>query len=149
MKVFQKILIVCLLAVSFTACKKDDKVHEQNIEEIKQYIADNNLSGAIETSSGLHYIITKEGNGNHPDINSTVKVSYTGYLTNNTIFDANPNSEFPLANVIEGWQEGIPKLSKGGEGILLIPSRLGYGSKGSGSIPGNAVLIFEVDLIDF
>ncbi len=141
---------ILFMGLAFTACKKDDDVLAQNIEEIEQYIADNNLSDVQKTESGLHYIVTTEGDGNFPDINSTVKVSYKGYLTDNSVFDANPNSEFPLANVIEGWQEGIPKFSRGGSGILLIPSKLGYGSSGAGSsIPGNAVLIFEVDLLDF
>jgi FKBP-type peptidyl-prolyl cis-trans isomerase FkpA len=145
-----RFIIFCLAIISLASCNKEDEILARNIEEIEEYIADNNLSNVEKTASGLHYIVTKEGDGNFPDINSTVTVKYTGYLTSNTIFDSNPNSQFPLANVIEGWQEGIPKFSKGGEGILLIPSKLGYGTKGAGStIPGNAVLIFEVELLDF
>ena len=141
-----------MVVFSFSACNKEKKVLEKNIEEIEQYISDNDLGsqGTVEkTESGLHYIVTKEGDGNFPTVSNTVKVNYKGYLINKQEFDANQNIEFPLSNVIQGWQEGIPKFSKGGSGYLLIPSKLGYGSSGSGSIPGDAVLIFEIDLIDF
>lgn len=146
-------ILFCLILISFTACNKEEDVLDENIVEIEQYIADNNLANLgeiIKTESGLHYVVEEEGDGDFPDINSTVKVNYKGYLTDNTIFDANPNAEFPLSNVIKGWQEGIPKFSRGGSGILLIPSVLGYGSSGAGTtIPPNAVLIFEIDLLDF
>ena len=144
-----RILAICILLLSLSACKKESKVLEENIKEIEQYVADNNLSGLQRTESGLHYIVSQEGDGNHPTINDTVKVNYKGYLTNKEVFDQRPNSEFPLSNVIEGWQEGIPKFSRGGSGYLFIPSKLGYGARGSAPIPGNAVLIFEIDLVDF
>ena len=138
-----------MILFSLSACKKEEKVLEENIAEIEQYVADNNMSGLQKTESGLHFIVSQVGDGNHPTINDKVKVNYKGYLTNNEVFDQKPNIEFELANVIEGWQEGIPKFSRGGSGYLFIPSKLGYGSRGSGPIPGNAVLIFEIDLVDF
>lgn len=153
MKIFNSLMLqgglFLLVLVSLTACNKEADVLEKNIEEIEQYIAENNLTGVQRTESGLHYIVTKEGDGNFPTIQDKVRVKYRGFLTDNTIFDQNTDTEFPLSNVIEGWQEGIPKFSRGGAGILLIPSKLGYGSNGAGSIPGNAVLIFEIDLFDF
>lgn len=147
--ILTRCILLCMVFISFTACNKDKDVLEKNIEEIEEYIADNNLTGVQKTESGLHYIVQKEGDGNFPNINSRVKVNYTGYLKDNSSFDAGNNVEFPLSGVIEGWQEGIPKFSRGGSGILLIPSKLAYGSSGSRGIPGNAILIFEVDLIDF
>jgi FKBP-type peptidyl-prolyl cis-trans isomerase FkpA len=143
-----RFVLLLLITVSITACNKSDKAYEKNIAEIEQYLTDNNLT-AEKTESGLHYIITTVGDGNFPTIQDEVKVNYTGYLTNETIFDQNLNIEFPLANVIKGWQEGIPKISRGGSAILLIPATLGYGSQATQSIPGNSVLIFEVDLLDF
>ena len=56
---------------------------------------------------------------------------------------------FPLSRVIAGWQEGIPLFKKGGKGLLLIPSTIAYGSRGAGSIPPNAPIAFEVELVDF
>ncbi len=116
---------------------------------ILQYISDNNLN-AEPTGSGLYYVISSTGNGEFPNINSFVTVAYKGTLTNGTIFDQSSSSgvTFPLSNVIQGWQEGIPLFSEGGSGILLIPSALGYGSQSVGNIPENSVLIFEVTLLN-
>ena len=116
---------------------------------ILQYISDNNLN-AEPTGSGLYYVINTAGNGNVPNINSIVTVAYKGTLTDGTIFDQSDANglTFPLTNVIQGWQEGIPLFSEGGSGILLIPSALGYGNQAIGNIPANSVLIFEVTLID-
>jgi FKBP-type peptidyl-prolyl cis-trans isomerase FkpA len=50
--------------------------------------------------------------------------------------------------VIRGWQLGIPEFKTGGFGKLIIPSSLAYGPSGSGSIPPNAVLVFDVELIE-
>ena len=123
-----------------------------NIAEIKDYIEENNLD-AIEEDSGLHYVIVKEGDGNHPSSSSNVTVLYEGAYTDGVVFDTrydtNESISFSLSNVIEGWTEGIPKLSRGGEGILLIPSELGYGSNPPSGVRKNAVLIFRVELIDF
>ena len=116
---------------------------------ILHYISDNNLN-AEPTGSGLYYVINSTGNGEFPNINSLVTVAYKGTLTNGTIFDQSSSSgaTFPLSNVIQGWQEGIPLFSEGGSGILLIPSALGYGSQSVGNIPENSVLIFEVTLLN-
>jgi FKBP-type peptidyl-prolyl cis-trans isomerase len=100
----------------------------------------------------LHYIITEAGSGGNPNVNNTVKVNYVGkLLKNEKVFDETNGTpvSFKLSNLIEGWQEGIPKLKKGGKGTFYIPSALGYGPYGSGDIPGNATLIFEIELVDF
>lgn len=140
-------ILLCMLPF-LSACTKSKKIHERNLAEIAAYASANNLT-TQSTASGLNYVITKEGDGQFPTINSNVKVNYTGYLTNETIFDQGQNVTFPLSNVILGWQEGIQKISRGGSAILLIPSNLAYGSQATGGIPANAVLIFEVDLLDF
>lgn len=116
---------------------------------ILQYISDNNLN-AEPTGSGLYYVMNTAGNGNVPNINSIVTVAYKGTLTDGTIFDQSDANglTFPLTNVIQGWQEGIPLFSEGGSGILLIPSALGYGNQAIGNIPRNSVLIFEVTLVN-
>ena len=120
-----------------------------NEEIILQYILDNNLN-AEPTGSGLYYVVNSTGNGDFPNINSIVTVAYKGTLIDGTIFDQSSSSgaTFPLSNVIQGWQEGIPLFSEGGSGILLIPSDLGYGNQAIGNIPANSVLIFEVTLLN-
>lgn len=142
-----RIILVGLSIFLFMSCSKED-VDTQNQKEIEQYIADNNLN-ASSTSSGLYYVIEKEGTGAQPNANSNVKVKYKGYLTSGSVFDQNTNGiTFNLQSVIAGWTEGIQLFKEGGNGILLIPSKLGYGSRGSGSIPPDAVIIFDVELID-
>jgi len=77
-------------------------------------------------------------------------VAYTGYYTNGEIFDGS-NAQgitFNLNGVIDGWRIGIPYFKEGGSGKLLIPSALGYGPNGGGSVPANSVLIFDIELIE-
>lgn len=137
------------------SCKDDTLTPEEQLQEdiriIKQYLTDHSLT-ADSTASGLRYIITQEGTGGHPGIQSTVTVKYKGYLTDGTVFDettGGKSATFALSRLIPGWQEGIPLLKKGGKGTFLLPSYLGYGPYGSGSIPPNSVIIFEIDLINF
>lgn len=148
------LLLLFLSAITLSSCDKEISAAEQleqDVEKIKKYLADNNLT-AIATPSGLHHIITEAGSGGSPTIQSTVTVKYKGYLLDGTIFDQTTGSQtatFPLANLISGWQEGIPLLQKGGKGTFLLPSALGYGPNQVGPIPANSVLIFEIELIDF
>lgn len=144
-----------LLCFVLFSCKDNilspEEQFQEDIRIIQQYLVDNNLT-ADSTTAGLHYIITQEGSGGHPNQQSTVTVKYKGYLTDGTVFDettGNETATFPLSNLIEGWQIGIPLLKKGGKGTFLLPSAIGYGPYGSGSIPPNTVLIFEIELIDF
>ena len=140
-----------ILFISASCGGDEDNITQlaKDTEVIKEYLIDNNLT-AEETSSGLHYIIEEPGIGDsNPTINSTVTVAYSGYFTNGQVFDSSDSISFPLSNVIPGWQEGIPLFKKQGSGKLLIPSILGYGSTGSGPIPGNTVLIFDIELKDF
>jgi FKBP-type peptidyl-prolyl cis-trans isomerase FkpA len=98
----------------------------------------------------LHYIIKAPGSGDaFPSLASDITINYKGYLLDGTVFDENTNITFALNRLIRGWQQGIPLIKPGGEIMLLIPSELGYGANRSGSIPGNSVLIFEIDLISF
>ncbi len=148
-------LFLAFCGLFLFSCKDDSLSPEEQLQEdiriIKQYLADHNLT-ADSTASGLRYIITQEGTGGHPGVQSTVTVKYKGYLTDGSVFDettGGKSATFALTQVIAGWQEGIPLLKKGGKGTFLLPSYLGYGPSGSGPIPPNTVLIFEVDLINF
>ena len=104
--------------------------------------------------SGLEIWDVKEGKGEAAKPGATVVIHYTGWLTDKdaTKFDSSVDrgekAEFPLDKLIKGWQEGIPGMKPGGVRRLLIPAAMGYGTRGSPpSIPPNATLIFEVELI--
>ncbi len=136
--------------VLFSACNKENQ-EDIDDEIIQQYLSDNSID-ATKDDSGIYYIITEEGTGDHPDINSEVTVRYKGYLTDGTVFDettGNSTATFPLSGLIRGWQIGIPKLKQGGKGTFFIPSDLGYGDQATGNIPANSVLIFDIELVSF
>lgn len=118
------------------------------------YLAEN-YPDAKPTESGLYYIRTKKGSGAKPKNGEKVKVHYTGTLLDGTKFDSSVDREepfeFPIGQgrVIKGWDEGIAMMQKGEKGILVIPSSIGYGPRGSGPVIGPySTLVFEVELID-
>ncbi|MCC5932043.1 MAG: FKBP-type peptidyl-prolyl cis-trans isomerase [Cyclobacteriaceae bacterium] len=111
--------------------------------------------GMQYTESGLGIKIVKQGEGDKPVNGQKVKVHYTGTLADGTRFDSSIDRgvpfEFPLGagRVIKGWDEGISLLNIGSTAIIKVPPELGYGLRGAGNtIPPNATLYFEVELID-
>lgn len=113
--------------------------------------ANKEKEGVVETESGLQYKIETEGTGIAPAMTDTVEVNYEGRLIDGTVFDSSyergESTKFPLDRVIKGWGEGLTYIKEGGKIQLYIPSDLAYGSRGTGPIPGNSTLIFDVELI--
>jgi peptidylprolyl isomerase len=109
---------------------------------------------AIQTSSGLMYYDMVVGTGPSPaGSHSTVKVHYTGYLTDGTKFDSSLDRgqpiSFGLNQVISGWTEGVGSMKVGGKRKLVIPYQIGYGAGGMPPvIPPKATLVFDVELLD-
>lgn len=106
----------------------------------------------IVTGSGLAYQDIVVGTGNPAAVGSSVTVHYTGWLADGTMFESSYSGDpFTLVlgnrSVIAGWEEGLLGMQVGGIRKLIIPSDLGYGDSGSGSIPPGATLIFEVEMI--
>ncbi len=148
-----KYLLIVFSVIFISSCQTDEGENiikdftEQNENEIINYINDNNLD-AQKSNSGLYYVIQQQGDGARPTVNSNVTVIYKGYYTNGNIFDESDGEEitFNLQQVIAGWTEGITYFKEGGKGLLLVPSRLAYGSSDTRGIPGGSVLIFEIEL---
>ena len=108
--------------------------------------------GAIKTASGAIVIPMKKGTGASPTASSTVKVHYTGKLTNGKVFDSSVErgqpAEFPLNRVIPCWTEGLQKMKVGGKARLVCPPETAYGAAGAPpDVPPNAILNFEVELL--
>ena len=108
----------------------------------------------ITTSSGLQYIILKEGNGPLPKPGRSVSVNYTGYLMDGTKFDSSVPSGRPFTfrlgtgSVIRGWDEGIALFKTGTKARLILPYHLAYGEEGyPPRIPPSATLIFDIDVV--
>jgi len=107
-----------------------------------------------ETASGLKYYDVEVGQGaTPPESSSTVKVHYTGYLTDGNKFDSSVDrgqpATFPLNRVISGWTEGVGSMTVGSKRKLIIPYPQAYGAQGRPpTIPPKATLIFDVELIE-
>ena len=155
----KKYLILLLLTsmVGLSSCMKEpaDPFAEANAqlvkdeEIIKNFIADNNIP-ALRHESGLYYQILKPGVGTVVfNANTRVTVNYNGKFLSGTGFDQSTQPvTFPLGGVIVGWQIGVPLIQKGGKIRLIIPSGYAYGVRGSGSVPANSILDFDIELIE-
>ncbi len=128
---------------------------EKAKEEGEKFLAQNKSKSGIKvTESGLQYKVIKEGKGAKPVDTSIVKVHYKGTLVDGTEFDSsfkrNEPTTFPVNKVIRGWTEGLKLMSVGSKYHFFIPSELAYGARGAGNgmIPGNATLIFEIELLE-
>jgi len=124
-------------------------------ESLKQLVEKYLVPDVRTTTSGLQYLEMLGGPGVEPLPGQQVTVHYTGMLEDGTVFDNSIERdqpfEFTLGQgiVIDGWEEGISMLKKGGRALLVIPPELGYGEEGDGKIiPPNATLIFNVELVD-
>lgn len=140
--------------------RKEQAAYEAGIETqfrtdkklIQEYTLSNKLR-TKRTTSGLSYIITKEGKGAKAKAGDELAVTYEGILLDGKPFDATKAKEtykFLLGKrkVIKGWEEGLTYFTEGSEGILLIPSKLAYGPRAiyeeDVAIPSNSVLVFKI-----
>lgn len=106
--------------------------------------------GVMETPQGLLFQVITEGEGEGPSIDDSVRVTYTGRLYNGEIFDESESEVvFPVSGLVPGFTQGLLMMKPGGTYRIIIPSELGYGSRGTaGVIPGNAALDFTITLHD-
>jgi FKBP-type peptidyl-prolyl cis-trans isomerase len=132
--------------------KKAEKANT-NIAAGEKFLAQNKTKPGVKTTpSGLQYEVLAEGNGAHPTAADQVTVNYEGTLLDGTEFDNSYKRgqpiTFALNGVIPGWTEGLQLMTPGSKYRFWIPYNLGYGANGYSSIPGGALLIFEVELIE-
>lgn len=127
----------------------------KNKAEGEAFLAENaGKPGVVVTGSGLQYQVLEEGKGAKPTIDDVVSVQYKGTLLDGETFDSSYDrgmpADMPLNQVVPGWQEGIALMPVGSKYRFWIPSELGYGEVGTpgGPIGPNAVLVFEVELLD-
>ncbi|HUS01008.1 MAG TPA: FKBP-type peptidyl-prolyl cis-trans isomerase [Chitinophagaceae bacterium] len=159
-----------ILSAVFVSCSKDEtcKFNDSTVvapasetTAVEAYLTANGITNAQKHPAGFYYKITQAGTGKSiVNLCSNVLVNYTGRFTNGTYFDptipgTTSSAEFTLDQVIPGWQKGLPLINAGGKITLYIPPSLGYGkddlknpNTGVVVIPGNSILIFDVDLVN-
>ncbi|MHA4806939.1 FKBP-type peptidyl-prolyl cis-trans isomerase [Flavitalea flava] len=157
--------LVCgLIFVSFyfAACSKkscdykDDGIIAPIVEQqaVKHYLDSLGIIAALHPR-GFYYKVLTPGEGVPPGECSEITLSYKGKLTNETVFAQQSSFVTKLANLIDGWQQGVPLIRKGGDIQLFIPPSLGYGGQsqkdattGNIVIPSFSILIFYIHLLD-
>jgi FKBP-type peptidyl-prolyl cis-trans isomerase len=169
LKTYLKVLVFILFVAAFaTGCMKDTNTvdppvsytPEREATMIKEWL-DSMSARKISldtTSTGILYIPVKIGSGATVKTGDVITVKYTGMFLDGTIFDASEyqNEAGTMSYVhktnrmIQGWEEGVEVLQKGGKAIFLIPSAKGYGVTGSrdGTIPPYSPLIFMIEVVD-
>lgn len=165
---FKVSAFIIVVVLSIAGCEKDKIVTpyytpEREVSLIKAWL-DSVVAKNINldtTSTGILYIPGKVGTGPKVKAGDVVTVKYTGRFLDGRIFDTsawqNEAGTYPYLHkapsdptktLIQGWEEGIEVLSKGGSAAFLIPSNKGYGSKGNLKIPPYTPLVFSIEVID-
>jgi FKBP-type peptidyl-prolyl cis-trans isomerase FkpA len=144
--------LFCALPLLAAAC--DSSPTEPSIESTEFAASLGvDLSLMTKTSSGLYYRDLAVGTGALAESGKTVAVYYRGWFPNGTQFDSRVTGQAPFTftlgarQVITGWDEGLQGMRAGGRRQLVVPPSLGYGPVDYGPIPGNSILVFEVQLI--
>ena len=139
---------------AFTSFENSRIAREEEAKNKAEAAMKDLIEGFEKTDSGLYYKIVNQGNGDTPNQGDKVSVHYEGSLMTGQVFDSSYQRKEPIefqlgvGQVIPGWDEGIGLLKVGDKAKLVIPSELGYGSRGAGGvIPPNAILIFDVELV--
>ncbi|MDQ3290084.1 MAG: FKBP-type peptidyl-prolyl cis-trans isomerase [Bacteroidota bacterium] len=158
--------IICLIVLlPFLGCKSEDpyekyerQQRELDDQYIQEYLTANKITNFTKTATGLYYLPQQAGTGAKVQKGNTVKMHYIGKFLNGVKFESSYDTGIPLtftvgaspSQVIRGWDEGTLLMSDQEKATLIIPSHLGYGRYGSpsGSVPGGAVLIFDMTILE-
>lgn len=144
------LIIFVLLAMPAMVRAQREKLPPEDLE-----IVNKTWPNAKRTSTGLRYVVLAEGQGELAKPGDMVKVLYTGWLLDGTVFDKSIDPEKPFQfrlgrnNVIDGWDQGLQLMRPGEKRLFIIPYELAYGTRGQApSIPPRATLVFEVQLLE-
>ncbi|MTI32406.1 FKBP-type peptidyl-prolyl cis-trans isomerase [Xanthovirga aplysinae] len=162
-------MLLTVVTVILSGCKKDQYTKDKEL--IDAYLKKNNITGTVTTESGLVYRVISNPDGdldrgyyipdrNVPkvneifaDIGQTVRLNYEGRFLDDVVFDRNSagnplQTPIGVGGLVPGFDEGVLQMPENAVFEFYIPSKLGYGSRGSTGVPANSVLIFEVELVN-
>lgn len=165
-KVFSSLSLLVGLCLILGSCLDDGTItpyqrQQEDIKKIDTYLSDNppEVTDIIirDAFSGIRMVITQPGTGEIPPTpENIIQVSYVGRVLKNgqlsDPFDQNDSFTFTLTNadtgpdVIAGWKFALAMMTLGTHATVYIPSGQAYGPSGSGPIPANAILVFEMEL---
>ncbi len=170
MKKMNTFLRICILvmfvAVVFSGCKKNEDPYAaytpaREATLISEWLAQmaKDKKEVKTTATGINYVVAKEGTGDLVSTGKTLVVKYTRTYTNGSVFDSSAfygdgtytyiHKDTDLTKrMIQGWEEGIEVMRKGGIATFLFPSSKAYGSTGAGPIPPNSPLLFVIEVVD-
>ena len=148
------ITVAALMILTAQSCKKSSKSYEEQEAEIIQQFIDKNPEINFEKKpSGLFYYEAKTGTGISPVTGDSAWVYYSLYRLSGSMIESNSGTGDPLiyqvdkGELISGFDEGVTYMKEGGLAIIIVPSGLGYGSRGTYAIPGYTPLLFELELV--
>ena len=150
----RRIVTVSALVLSSACLSGESIAPERSIEETSFASALGvNLAASTKTPNGAYYRDIVVGTGAVVATGQNISVRYTGWLSNGVQFDSNVSSGSPLTfklgagEVIDGFDEALAGIRVGGRRQIIVPPSLGYGPYDYGPVPGNSILVFNVEVV--
>jgi len=139
--------------IEAVAAEERMRTAEENIAAGEAYLAENGArEGVITAASGLQYEVLRQGDGERPVIENSVRLHYRGTLIDGTEFDSSYERGQPVVfeagGLIAGFTQALLLMPVGSHYRIVIPAEIAYGPGGSGSITPNSTLIFEIELLE-
>lgn len=141
--------LFCLLSLIAVSCGRYSEKEKQEFDtKIKNYIAKNQLQ-MTKSDSRLYYRIDEIGEGEEIKPTAIILAKYSGKLLSGKIFDEQKEPvELTLNKLVHGWREIAYYLKPGGKATIICPPHLGYGPQAIGDIPKDAILIFDIEIVE-
>ncbi|HET9510177.1 MAG TPA: FKBP-type peptidyl-prolyl cis-trans isomerase [Sphingomonas sp.] len=148
MGVFVGVMVAAFLVVALAAWRKSGKPAIDPAASAAFLDRNRTAAGVTQTPSGVQYAVLQPGTGAKPTDRDAVRITYTGRLIDGTVFDRSAQPVgFGVRDVVPGFSEALKLMPVGARYRVWIPPALGYGPRGAGPIPANAVLVFDIELL--
>ncbi|MFO0903309.1 MAG: FKBP-type peptidyl-prolyl cis-trans isomerase [Pirellulales bacterium] len=135
------------------AQERFQQVSEKNKKDTAAFLVENKKKKTVKTTStGLQYEVISAGKGpSTAKMTDTIKANYHGTLLDGTVFDSTQGDEpvvIEVSSAIAGWTEALQLMKPGDKWRLYVPPELAYGAEGFGPVPPNALLVFDLELLE-